>query len=47
MTMVFTQIIGILSLGPIYGSNGIAMAFLISAYCGTIFATFANNRDKI
>jgi len=38
ITVVIIQIIGIVSLGPIYGANGIAIAFVLSAICGTICA---------
>lgn len=46
ITIVCTQILGIVILGPIYGSVGIAAAFVISAYCGTIFAALADKFDK-
>lgn len=46
ITIVITQILLILSLGPIYGSEGIAIAFVISAGCGTIVGAISNKFDK-
>lgn len=42
--IIITQIIGIVVFGPLYGAIGIALAFVISNLCGTIFAVII---DKI
>lgn len=44
MITVIIQIIGIITLGPLYGVVGVASAFVISSLCGTIFTAII---DKI
>lgn len=44
ITTIITLIIGIITLGPLYGAIGIALAFVISNTCGTIFTVII---DKI
>ena len=42
MISVGAQIIGIITLGPLYGTIGIASAFVISIVCGTVSAAIFN-----
>ena len=42
MITVSAQIIGILTLGPLYGTIGIASALVISMVCGTVSAAIFN-----
>ena len=42
MISVGAQITGIITLGPLYGTVGIASAFVISIFCGTVSAAIFN-----
>jgi len=47
MIVVGTQIIGILTLGPLYGAIGIAYAFVISSVFGIIFSITVDRFQKL